>query len=58
MIVIGHVFRIGAMFTAGDNFSHTIKFEKDDDHKLITHGVFKYSRHPSYFGWFLWAVGT
>ena len=24
----------------------------------MTHGVYQVVRHPSYFGWTLWAVGT
>lgn len=58
MIVVGHVFRIGAEFTAGSNFNHKIQFYKDEKHELVTHGLYSVSRHPSYFGWFLWAVGT
>ena len=40
MILTGHVFRIGAMFTAGSNFNHRIQIYKEDNHKLVTHGVF------------------
>lgn len=58
MIVVGHIFRIGAEFTAGSNFNHKIQFYKDDNHKLVTTGLYSLSRHPSYLGWFLWAVGT
>ena len=31
---------------------------KDSDHKLITSGVYRYLRHPAYFGWFYWSIGT
>eukprot|EP00347_Sterkiella_histriomuscorum_P014631 403360143 len=58
MVLIGHFFRIGAEFTAGANFNHKIQFHKDEKHKLVTHGLYAVSRHPSYFGWFMWAVGT
>ena len=58
MVVIGHFFRIGAMFTAAKNFHHLVQSEKAVDHKLVTHGVYQVVRHPSYFGWTLWAVGT
>jgi len=46
------------MFTAAKNFNHRIQIYKEDNHRLVTHGVFAISRHPSYFGWFLWSVGT
>ena len=58
MILVGHFFRIGAEFTAGYNFNHKIQFYKDEKHVLVTHGLYGVSRHPSYFGWFMWAVGT
>jgi protein-S-isoprenylcysteine O-methyltransferase Ste14 len=44
--------------TCGENFSHIIADEKEDDHVLIRHGIYAYLRHPSYFGWFYWSVGT
>ncbi|CAF4396864.1 unnamed protein product, partial [Adineta steineri] len=28
------------------------------EHRLITHGIYNYYRHPSYVGWFWWACGT
>ncbi|CDW76072.1 protein-s-isoprenylcysteine o-methyltransferase [Stylonychia lemnae] len=58
MIIVGHFFRIGAEFTAGYNFNHKIQFYKEDRHKLVTDGLYSVCRHPSYLGWFLWAVGT
>ena len=44
--------------TCGENLSHIIADEKDDEHVLIRHGIYAYLRHPSYFGWFYWSVGT
>ena len=32
--------------------------EREDSHKLVTSGVYSVLRHPSYFGWFYWSVGT
>ena len=55
---IGHVFRVGAEFTAKSNFTHQIRIHKKAEHKLVTHGVYSISRHPGYFGWYLWSVGT
>jgi len=45
-----------SMFTAGEHFHHSIRFKREEKHKLVTHGIYAYSRHPSYFGWFWWAV--
>jgi protein-S-isoprenylcysteine O-methyltransferase len=44
--------------TAGSNFHHLIRTERDEKHKLVTHGIYAYLRHPGYFGWFWWCIGT
>ena len=56
--IIGQYFRVSAEFTAKSNFTHQISFQKKTSHELVTHGVYAFSRHPSYFGWFLWSVST
>ena len=58
MIIVGHIFRTTAEFTAAKSFNHMIQDDKEDTHKLVTHGIYSLARHPSYFGWMLWAVGT
>lgn len=58
IMLLGQVVRSVAMWTCGDSFSHIIADEKTDEHKLITHGIYSILRHPSYFGWFYWSVGT
>lgn len=55
---LGQTFRTGAMISAGSNFTHQIAMEKRDEHKLVTDGFFSVVRHPSYFGWFWWSIGT
>lgn len=47
-----------AIITANTNFNHIVQFRKNDGHTLVTHGVYKYMRHPSYAGWFWWSIGT
>lgn len=46
------------MSTAASNFSHRIEYLKRKEHKLVTHGVYRFIRHPSYLGWFWWIVGS
>jgi protein-S-isoprenylcysteine O-methyltransferase len=58
MIVVGQVVRSTAMAQAGTNFNHTVQSKKNDGHELVTTGVYTYFRHPSYFGFFWWGVGT
>ena len=40
------------------NFTHLVAYEKEKSHILVTHGVYKFSRHPGYFGWFVWSLST
>lgn len=58
VLFIGQAFRAIAMWAAGSNFSHRIEFMKRKEHELVTTGIYRYIRHPSYFGWFYFAIGT
>ncbi|KAJ2602742.1 farnesyl cysteine-carboxyl methyltransferase [Coemansia sp. RSA 1722] len=57
LAISGQALRTLAMVTAKSSFNHVIADQHESDHKLITHGIYKYERHPSYVGFFLWAVG-
>ena len=46
------------MVQASSNFSHKIATEKTSSHTLVTSGIYAFVRHPSYFGFFWWSVGT
>ena len=54
----GEILRKLAMITANKSFTHVVQFERQNDHKLVTHGVYSLMRHPSYVGWFWWSIGT
>ena len=56
--IAGEALRKIAMFTAGSNFTHNVQFYKRQHHVLVTNGIYKYFRHPSYVGWFYWSMGT
>ncbi|GCC36970.1 protein-S-isoprenylcysteine O-methyltransferase [Chiloscyllium punctatum] len=58
MVLIGESLRKAAMLTAGSNFNHIVQNEKAESHRLVTNGVYSWSRHPSYVGWFYWSIGT
>ena len=45
-----------AFFTAKKNFTHIVASRKKKDHELVTHGVYKYLRHPSYTGFFYFSI--
>uniref|UniRef100_A0A0D9W916 Protein-S-isoprenylcysteine O-methyltransferase n=1 Tax=Leersia perrieri TaxID=77586 RepID=A0A0D9W916_9ORYZ len=46
MVIVGEVIRKLAVVTAGRSFTHVIRIHYEDQHHLITHGV--YSRNPGY----------
>lgn len=58
LIGAGQTCRTLAMYTAGVSFNHYIQKEHSQKHVLVTDGIYRYLRHPSYFGYFWWFVGT
>ncbi|KAK5135518.1 hypothetical protein LTR08_005153 [Meristemomyces frigidus] len=58
LVIVGQTVRSIAMAQAGTNFNHTPVQTRKEDHVLVTRGMYNYSRHPSYFGFFWWALGT
>ncbi|XP_038629639.1 protein-S-isoprenylcysteine O-methyltransferase isoform X1 [Scyliorhinus canicula] len=58
MVLVGELLRKAAMLTAGSNFNHIVQNEKAETHRLVTTGIYSWSRHPSYVGWFYWSIGT
>lgn len=64
-MLVGLIFVIGgqgirtlAMWSCGEHFDHQIMERRRDDHKLVKRGIYSVLRHPSYFGWFYWSIGT
>ncbi|KAB8772364.1 hypothetical protein FH972_026654 [Carpinus fangiana] len=58
LVILGQAVRSAAMLTAGANFNHTIQTRRAATHTLVTGGIYSVLRHPSYFGFFWWAIGT
>ena len=58
MLLLGQITRTVAMAQAGSNFNHTVQMKKRQGHVLITNGIYAWLRHPSYFGFFFWGLGT
>ena len=58
ILVVGQVSRSTAMAQAGTNFNHTVQDQKKMGHELVTSGLYAWLRHPSYFGFWWWALGT
>ena len=58
MIAIGQSVRSVAMKQAGTNFNHQVQSRKSEGHELVTTGLYSHFRHPAYFGFFWWGLGT
>ncbi|KAJ6833490.1 protein-S-isoprenylcysteine O-methyltransferase A-like isoform X2 [Iris pallida] len=58
MVLLGEVIRKTAIITAGRSFTHNIRIYYEDEHELVTRGIYRFMRHPSYCGFFIWATGT
>lgn len=58
MLALGQITRTMAMAHAGSNFNHTVQMKKKQGHVLVTDGIYAWLRHPSYFGFFWWGLGT
>nr|KYP51104.1 Protein-S-isoprenylcysteine O-methyltransferase B [Cajanus cajan] len=58
LVVIGEIIRKMGILTAGKAFTHLIKIYHEDHHQLITHGIYRYIRHPGYCGFLIWSIGT
>nr|CAG4641163.1 EOG090X0CFU [Eulimnadia texana] len=56
--ITGEFLRKLAMLTAGSNFDHLVRVTREANHQLVTSGIYRLFRHPSYVGWFYWSVGT
>jgi len=54
----GELVRKVAMLQAGRSFNHLVQTSRDNEHKLVTEGIYSVCRHPSYLGWFLWSLGS
>ncbi|KAF9281614.1 hypothetical protein BGZ68_006528 [Mortierella alpina] len=58
LVIVGQLARTLAMFSAKSNFSHHVEYYKEDHHVLVTDGIYSLLRHPSYFGFYYWALGS
>ena len=56
LCLLGQFIRSLAMLTAKSNFTHLVRITKVSGHELVKTGIYKYFRHPSYTGFFYWAI--
>lgn len=53
----GQIVRTTAMIQAAESFNHFVQVNKQPEHQLVRSGMYGIMRHPSYFGYFFWAIG-
>lgn len=58
LCIMGLVVRAIGMWTTRSNFTHKVAEHKRADHALVTSGIYSVLRHPAYFGWYWWTVGS
>ncbi|KAK3322267.1 Isoprenylcysteine carboxyl methyltransferase family-domain-containing protein [Apodospora peruviana] len=58
LVLVGQTVRSVAMVQAGPSFNHQVQHQRGAAHVLVTSGIYARLRHPSYFGFFWWALGT
>ncbi|KAL1891671.1 farnesyl cysteine-carboxyl methyltransferase [Ceratocystis pirilliformis] len=58
LTLLGQTVRSLAMIQCGRSFNHLIQQSRAAEHRLVTNGIYSILRHPSYFGFYWWAVGT
>lgn len=58
LVITGQAARTAAMAQAGRSFNHIVQHSRKADHALVTTGLYARVRHPAYFGFFWWALGT
>lgn len=58
LVIFGEIIRKTAIIQAAISFTHQVANTKLPHHRLVTHGVYSFVRHPAYLGWFFYSVGT
>lgn len=58
LMIIGFLIRISGILTLKKSFTRFVAQSKTPEHKLISHGIYRFFRHPGYFGMFFLSIGT
>jgi protein-S-isoprenylcysteine O-methyltransferase Ste14 len=57
IVVAGFAECMIARHNLSDNWANSYEFQIKEKHELVTHGIYKYVRHPIYGGMFLMGAG-
>ncbi|CEF64191.1 Protein-S-isoprenylcysteine O-methyltransferase [Strongyloides ratti] len=55
LVIFGEIIRKTAIIQAAISFTHQVANTKLPHHRLVTHGVYSFVRHPAYLGWFFYS---
>ena len=58
LMLVGGLTRVWAMQTAGRHFNHCVQTEVGEAHGLVEAGPYRWLRHPSYFGFYWFSIGS
>jgi len=58
IVIASQIMRSCAMMKCGESFNHYIQTLKKENHALVTDGIYRWFRHPSYTGFYYWSIGT
>ena len=58
MVISSQIVRSCAMMKCGESFNHYIQVLRKENHVLVTDGIYRWFRHPSYMGFYYWSIGT
>ena len=58
MVLGSQLVRSYAMMQCGESFNHYIQVQRKENHVLVTDGIYRWFRHPSYTGFYYWSIGT
>ena len=58
VVIVGEIIRKTSIIIVGQAFTHLIRINHEEHHKLITHGIYRCVRHPGHSGFSIWSVDT
>jgi protein-S-isoprenylcysteine O-methyltransferase len=58
LMLVGTSIRWVAILTGQKNFHHYVQTSRDPNHVLVKTSLYRYLRHPAYFGSYVFSIGT
>ena len=55
VVIVGEIISKTSIIRAGQAFTHLIRINHEEHHKLITHGIYRCVRHLGYCVFLIWS---